>query len=41
MTRLSLIAWRLGRVVGFAWYPAAFLIVAYAAWVAAEIVGRG
>ena len=39
MTRVNMFAWRLGRIVGFAWYPAAFLIVAYAAWVAAEIAG--
>ena len=40
MTRLNIIAWRLGRVIGFVWYPALFAAVTYAAWVAAEIVGR-
>lgn len=41
MTRLNMIAWRLGRIVGFLWYPMALGIVTYAAWVAAEVVGRG
>lgn len=38
-TGLNLIAWRLGRLIGFCWYPATFLIVAYGAWLAAELTG--
>lgn len=38
-TRLNRFAFRLGRVVGFALIPMTFLVVAYAAWVAARIVG--
>jgi hypothetical protein len=39
-SRIKVIAWKTGRVVGFAYYPVVFLIVARLAWVAADIVGR-